>query len=848
MARGAGFMATLGPARVASWLLAAAVVGLPVAIGGVHLLSVSVAATLLSVALAFAAREAHVRGSRINLDLFALLLLGLLTLTVLQTIPLPSFVLALVARPNLEVYRQAADFLGGEAAERSAFPVALDVPGALEAVIFIWACLAAYLVASGLSRRSEDTADWLLKVIAGGGALVLALGIVQTGLGLDGVLDIYPVADSGPRTYFSSTFVNPNHLAGYLTFIGLVSLGLSQNAEQPREAIVLGGLFLACIIAAVLTLSRGGMVAALSGSVIYAGVSIRNQRPGLRRAAARLWLAAVLVIVTVVAMLGYDAVVEAMSQMSRFQDGGQDVKLDALARMREVIRAFPVAGIGPGATDAVFAQFNDISPGVLFTHAESFPLQLAIDWGVPVAAAVLVLGGVALVPPLVRGSQQAILLGVGVGLYALAVHNLVDFSFSVAGVAVPASAALGVLRGLDRRDARRKGVARRQLGVPSGVAYGLAIAGAVAVPLLASWVSRHDDGATDELLRARYEAAGGESPDEPLPGPEAVAAAILRAPADSHPYFMEGMVQLRAGQVEEAQRWFQESLRLAPLGFGPLRMLARTTAQRGDEEAAMVLYERLFTAYWTRLEDLVPDLLALRDPAAALDRVAGPDETRVVRLSLWLKKRGRPELGIEVLRHRLQAEPGLYDVRRQLALLLIEGRSRAAAEREATQLMARHADEPGGFLIQGLLAEQADQPLVARHMFEEASRLDPKRADALLGLARAHVKLEEWERLREVLGRLRPMVRDNPGDLAQLHVILSRSAEAQGDDHMAVHEMTMAVRLVPRNVPYLVRLGDLYSATREVERARGVWAQALRLDPGNTTLRDRLEAPDPELP
>lgn len=844
MGRGPGIIASFRPARVASWLVAASVVGLPAAIGGVHLVSVAVAAVILSAAVGLAARDARMRGARLRVDLFAALLLGLLALTLAQTVPLPSFLLGLFARPNLGVYRQAADFLGGEAADRSFFPVALNVPEALESALFIWACLAAYLAASGLARRSEDAADWLLKAIVTGGGLVLVLGIVQTALGLDGVLDIYPLPDTGAKTFFASTFVNPNHLAGYLTFTGLVALGLSQNAEQPRETVVLGLLFLASVVAAVLTLSRGGLVAALSASVVYAGISIRNHRPGLRRSAARLWLAGVLLVVTAVALFGYDLVVEALSHMPRFQDGGHDLKLDAIARMRDVVQAFPLAGVGPGATGDVFALYNDVSPGVIFTHAESFPLQLAIDWGIPVATIVLVIAGVALLPAMARGTAQAVLLGVGVGTYALVVHNLVDFSLSVAGVAVPASAALGVLMGLDRRDARRKGRAGRRLGLPSPVAYGGALAGIVLAPLVALWVAHHDGSAVDAMMRERYAAADGKGDDAeaPVPGAEDVAAAILRAPADSHPYFMEGMTQLRLGQVDEAQRWFRQALVRAPLAFGPLRMLARTTAQQGDEPGAVNLYARLFEAYWERREQIIPDLLALRDPAAALDQVAGEDEDRLVRLSIWLATRDRRELGIEVLRHRLRSNPALYEARRELALLLIEAGALPAADAEATQLIARHGDEPGGFLIQGILAERAGDGVIAKHMYQEAQALAPRRTDALLGLARSLVTLRDWDRLQEVVGALRPLVTSKPADLAQLHVILSRAAEAQGDTQMALHEMTMAARLVPRNVAYLVRLGDLYSATMEVSRARSTWAQAQRLDPGNAALRQRLEA------
>lgn len=848
MGRGSGLFSNIRAATLASWLVAATLVGLPLAIGGVHLVSVVIAAVLLTLALGLVVRDAQSRGARLRLDLFITVPLTLLALTLLQTIPLPSFLVGIIAPANRDVYQGAVEFLGSPAAGRTSFPVALDVAGALEAAIYIWACIAAFLVCSTLARRSEDTADWLLRTIAASGALVLAIGIVQTALGLDGILDIYPVADSGSISFFRSTFVNPNHLAGFLTFTGLVALGQSQNADQPRETIVFVLLFLGCTIAAVLTLSRGGMVAALAGAIVYAGVSIRNQRPGLRGTVARVWLLGVLVIVTAVAILGYDAVVGALDSLPHLSEAGGDIKLAAMNRMRSIVGAYPVAGIGPGATADVFALYNDVSPGVSFSHAESFPLQLAINWGVPVAAAVIVVGAVATIPALVRGSSQAILLGVGVGLYTLIVHNLVDFSLSVAGVAVPASAALGVLMGLDRRDARRAGRARPRPGVPATAAYVLTGIALLAVPLSAWWIVGHDRAAADTMLKDRYERAdasvkrGDPPPPDLAEIDDAVVNAVLRTPADHHVYFLEGMVQLRLGRTAEATRWFEQSLTHAPLAFGPLRMLARTVARSGDEDGALVLYAKLFEGYWERREQIVPDLLSLSDPAASMDRVTENSEDRVVRLAVWLNSNGRRELAIDTLRHRLRREPDLYDARRQLGLFLIEGGSLAAADAQATQLIARHDDRPGGFLLQGILAERAGEALVARHMFEEAHHLDEKRPDALLGLARSLVVLQDWDRLREVVGRLRPLVASLPNDLAQLHVILSRMAEIQGDTQMSLHEMTMASRLSPRSVPYLIRLGDRYAAALETGRARSSWQRALLLDPGNADAQRRLDA------
>jgi putative inorganic carbon (HCO3(-)) transporter len=836
----------VSPVKLAIGVVILLVVGLPLAIGGVHLGTEVAAAVLGTVALAATARDAGRHGTRLRVDPFGFVLLGLVIVTALQVVPLPGFLLGLLSSATADAYGEATAFLGGDVASRTAFPVSLNAPATVAALPFLWAVFSVYVVSANLARRSEDTADALLKAVALSGAAVLGIGIVQGVAGLDGILGLYEISPSTAPAFLESTIVNPNHLAGFLALSGLVALGISHNAEQTRETLVYGALFLACISGAVLTLSRGGMVAALAGTAIFGFVSVRRQQPGMRTSTARMWMLGVLVVVTVVALLGYEAVVNTLATMPRFADDSPDVKLEVIARMKEVVLDHPITGVGAGAIGDVFGRYNDINPGVIFTHAENLPIQVAVNWGLPVAVIVLGFSAAALVPSLIRGSSQAILLGVGVGLYVLFMQNMVDFSLSIAGVAVPAAVCLGVLTGLDARDARTQGRRTRSVGLRRRTVYPIAGVAALLIPLGGLWAGSRDRSSADERLRDRFELATqlaeeGAPDDSLLPTDPEVVDIVLRHPTDAHVYLIEGTVQLRMDRPEEARRWFVEALNRAPLAFAPLNMLARTELRLGHTEAALDLYSTLLGAYRDRLDQVLPDLLALPRPAAALEQALGEsDELRLGRVVDWLERRGHRAVATEMLLLRLERDAADYDARRLLGLLHLEDGALPKAEDQATQLIARHPERPAGFLIQGLVAERGGEAELAYHMFTEAHDLDPARADAMLGKARALVLLKDWDRLVRVVGELRPLVVGKPGPLGELHVILSRMADGQGDRAVAIHEMEMAVRLAPRNLGYLIRLGELYADTSEWAQARSVWQRALRLSPGNESLRARL--------
>jgi len=112
-------------------LILAMLVLLCLAIGGVKPWTYSVSAIVFAVALALFARHASRTGTRLGLDGFAIVLLGLVLASLVQCIPLPSALLKLLSPTGHEVYGNAVSFVSGGSASESWFPISLNISATL---------------------------------------------------------------------------------------------------------------------------------------------------------------------------------------------------------------------------------------------------------------------------------------------------------------------------------------------------------------------------------------------------------------------------------------------------------------------------------------------------------------------------------------------------------------------------------------------------------------------------------------------------------------------------------------------------------------------------------------------
>lgn len=438
----------------AGWLgigfLIALVVAAPIAWGGIL-----PGGSLIIQILAFAAASvAFLSGPPVRPRLPALPLAavaGIVLLGLVQLAPLPDSLLGAVSPVSLEISRETGRILDlfGKAAPSPAISIAPSET--ISTILLLLAYIAAFLAASRvLSTRSRR------RVFLAG---IFTAALVQI---LIATLSGAPTARKG------GSFVNPNHLAGYLEISLALAFGvawatfsvgrdrvghLADRGERLEKRLVpvsLSVLLWGTIAAGIaLTQSRGGAGAALVTTLFLIAFFSMRRRLGSRRAAAGR--------ATLILMAGLLFVAFALREIPvvRFlatdpRDLPTDSRIQIWAGSIQAFRQFPVAGSGLGTFREAFrrVQPRDFVEG-LVEQAHSDPLQLLVTGGAVGAA----LGVLALVSGLFalfrvaqrqRHREETVLLIGGLGaLVSLTLHGLVEFNFSLPAIPVTLAAVLG---------------------------------------------------------------------------------------------------------------------------------------------------------------------------------------------------------------------------------------------------------------------------------------------------------------------------------------------------------------------------------------------------------------------
>jgi tetratricopeptide (TPR) repeat protein len=461
--------------------LTALAIGFPaLAIGGVPSWVVP---TFVGLVLALMLRHLQRSSDPLRIPSVAGVFAALAAATFLQWLPVPG-IRSLLA-PDLE--RAVTEALS-----------ATDVssPGGLTVTAPDTALEVARLVGlTGLVVAAAQM-SWRISAvaIAAVGSLVAILGLAHDIAGTEAIYGLYRPLDAIPSRALRGTFVNPNHQSGLLLLgiacgaalahhIGRLRARTTDAAQYERQAdwIVLAlGAVLVQVAALVLSLSRGGLLglAILGPVAMWIGLRRsrrgRPHRPSRRgpslRAAVGLGL---VVVVFVVARHG------AWSELQTLGDLDADAAKLAMVRGGlELSKSSPALGIGRGGFIDLYAVHAPASEPILYTHLESAPAMMVVEWG-PVVGGIALLGllwwwGTTVLGTRTRSDRGArrILLA---GLAALGVQQLGDFALEFLGVAAPAAALVGALSSNARRTWNR------------GRVRVLAVVGLVGALVLALW-------------------------------------------------------------------------------------------------------------------------------------------------------------------------------------------------------------------------------------------------------------------------------------------------------------------------------------------------------------------------
>ncbi len=371
--------------------------------------------------------------------------LALIAIVLVQTLPLPQGLLALVSPKTASFYRAYLDDSGAAWRTVSLYPAATS-----EGLRMLLAYGLVFLVIAG-HYDSREKIGGLLRAVTFMGCFLAAFAVLQKVFWNGRLFWIFPLreglAPAGP-------YINRNHFAGYMEMAVPVGLGLYLYAvSRIASALPPGASFLKRLISRLdterltsasyalvavvvlagglfMTLSRGAITGFAASLLVF--MLLTRSRRTLRKKKGPMILVGVILVVAVVAA-GWSMVEDRFEYAVRRGDARQDVWRDAGAMVRD----FPVLGTGLGTFARVFPAYQTKHPLLLFEHAENDYLELLIETGLAGFAAFLAAAGVFLYALYRRWRERhnAFVVCAGVGgmasFAAMAVHSFTDFNMRV---------------------------------------------------------------------------------------------------------------------------------------------------------------------------------------------------------------------------------------------------------------------------------------------------------------------------------------------------------------------------------------------------------------------------------
>ncbi|MEZ4287919.1 MAG: hypothetical protein R3A47_07195 [Polyangiales bacterium] len=200
--------------------------------------------------------ESDLVQQRIFADRSVWFFVGALAFTAIQAMPLPLAFGETIGHPNTTAISRLREF----STTPISWTISLDPGGTQTQTVILIAVLSAFCLGRLGGRRAPRIAA---RAIAVSAACVALVSLAHTFAGLDKVYGVY--APRFTSTRIISPLMNHNHLAGFLSFGAIVSLGL---ALDPNETNKRGAWTAVAIINALVcfsTLSRGGIASMIFG-------------------------------------------------------------------------------------------------------------------------------------------------------------------------------------------------------------------------------------------------------------------------------------------------------------------------------------------------------------------------------------------------------------------------------------------------------------------------------------------------------------------------------------------------------------------------------------------------------
>jgi O-antigen ligase len=682
--------------------------------------------------------------------------------TAVQLLPLPAGLVQFLSPRALalrtDASRTAISFL----------PLTVDVPATVLALTRIFAAWAVLLLASSAARSGfgRRVLVWTLAFVGGGLALV---NVVQRALGVQSILGLYPVREMSGSGVIG-TFVNGNHASSLLALSALTAVGLAAETVGPLRtaAVISAGASMVTVIS---TGSRTG-TATLALGLFMLGAHLLARRFGPRR--ALLAAGALIGVATVGAIVLADGLRTRLLPPDMSQLWWNQ-KTRGWATTVRLIRDYALTGVGRGAFEAPASAYRLDHDNIRLVYPENIGLQLAAEWGLPLALALATMFTMRAARLRSRITRlEPALVGAACGVLTVLLHDLADMGLELLGVALPVAAAVGlVAAAVDKRGGAS--------GEPSDLHRGarwLSLAGWAVALAGTLWAVPHLQQAEGVRLAAAAASGARLTPQ--------VDAAIRRHPAD---YYLELLAAQDAlAHGESPAGHLNRALLLNPANPAPHRVTARWLARNGRRAQAALEYrlafegglgtdqpELLRAVGQAFLADTVPQQV---EPLMTIARFAvGAGQVKAARVA----SDRAVELAVEreaALQQRVQVALGSKD---------------AAFQRASALALLAEAQEPRSFISAGQALLAAGDPSGADGAMKRAIEAHPRDASTLAEAARIRAGHGDYAGARSLLASKdaidltfeeRQRLEEILADIAQRQGDLTTAAAARARAHM----------------------------------------------------------------
>jgi tetratricopeptide (TPR) repeat protein len=598
--------------RVENVLVIALVVAAPLALGGVHPITALVLAWGAAALFVFAlrARWAARDGAIALLSIPALGLLGAALVCLLQLIPVPPALLALLDGRAAGLYAQGWALVGEGAAPWR--PISLDPARTADAAVR-WLTLG--LLAASITNMSPS-ARFIQRAVMASGAATLLVGVAQRLLGAERFWGFY---ESSVGVRGASTFVSNNHASAFFGLVGLaaaLSMVPSRGKSASPSQLIVGGLVASGAAGAMIWHQSVGTLLAAALCASAPLLLVMGQLPAVRKHVRTLGgvvgliaLASVGVAPLVWPLLGPGA-------LAWFGDSAP-VRVDmARAALRAALDA-PISGVGAGAVERVIYPYMDwsLQRAATIPTIEAEPIEWLLTLGIP--ATLLLWGamgawGAVMLRSRDGRSQRPAAPGQLALVAYVALISFVHFPFFTLGLSIPAVALLesGIVRARPRRKTLE--VWSRD-GIWFGLPRRVMVAGCVAVlAALLGLTARWTKAETWSDTRFAAEIT-----------PALAREAEVAVPTEGRLHYQLARQALDAGELERALKHAELAWALEPVG--KVAMLRAHVAARAGSSEAPALWAALFDGRFkgdegAQLTLMLRDLPSAEERATALTR------------------------------------------------------------------------------------------------------------------------------------------------------------------------------------------------------------------------------------